>query len=73
MGGGSASGGGGVHGDICIAYDLRIVVCPISGGPVRYLLGEFTMMTAAESPEELATVRLLMDAMGKDVHIVAMK
>ena len=49
--------------------DIQFVDCPMSGGPVRALNGELTMMAAAES-STLSYVDPLLQTMGKEIHII---
>lgn len=57
------------------AYDkfseknIQFVDCPMSGGPVRALAGELTMMVAAEE-KTLLYVNPLLEAMGKEIHVI---
>lgn len=48
---------------------IQFVDCPMSGGPVRALAGELTMMVAAE-PNTLSYVDPLIQAMGKEIHVI---
>ncbi len=48
---------------------IQFVDCPMSGGPVRALAGELTMMVAAE-PETLTYVDPLLKTMGKEIHVI---
>jgi putative dehydrogenase len=48
---------------------IQFVDSPMSGGPVRALSGELTMMVAAE-PKTLTYVDPLLQAMGKEIHII---
>ena len=48
---------------------IRFLDCPISGGPVRALAGEITIMASGE-PEDLEAVDPLFQAMGAEIHIV---
>ena len=49
--------------------NIQFVDCPMSGGPVRALNGELTMMVAAES-KTLEYVDPLLQAMGKEIHVI---
>ena len=48
---------------------IRFLDCPISGGPVRSLAGEITIMASGE-PEDLQAIDPLFQAMGAEIHIV---
>ena len=48
---------------------IRFLDCPVSGGPVRALAGEITIMASGE-PEDLQAVDPLLQAMGTEIHIV---
>lgn len=48
---------------------IRFLDCPISGGPVRALAGEITIMASGE-PEDLRAVDSLFQDMGAEIHIV---
>lgn len=48
---------------------IQFVDCPMSGGPVRALAGELTMMVAAEA-KTLEYVDPLLKAMGKEIHVI---
>jgi 3-hydroxyisobutyrate dehydrogenase-like beta-hydroxyacid dehydrogenase len=49
--------------------NIQFCDCPISGGAVRALNGEITIMASGE-PDSLAYVDPLLKAMGKEVHII---
>jgi putative dehydrogenase len=49
--------------------DIRFCDCPISGGPVRALAGEITIMASGEETS-LEYIDPLLQAMGKDIHII---
>ena len=51
------------------ARDIQFCDCPISGGPVRALAGEITIMASGEE-SSLAYVDPLLQAMGKEIHII---
>eukprot|EP00536_Pseudo-nitzschia_multiseries_P016318 jgi/Psemu1/247447/estExt_Genewise1.C_10750004 len=48
---------------------IRFLDCPVSGGPVRALAGEITMMCSGD-PEDLQAADPLFRAMGTEIHIV---
>ncbi|VEU33576.1 unnamed protein product [Pseudo-nitzschia multistriata] len=48
---------------------IRFLDCPISGGPVRALAGEITMMCSGD-PEDLNDADPLFRAMGTEIHVV---
>lgn len=48
---------------------IKFLDCPISGGPVRALAGEITIMASGE-PNDLSNVDSLFQAMGAQIHIV---
>mmetsp|Transcript_14365 Transcript_14365/g.33277 ORF Transcript_14365/g.33277 Transcript_14365/m.33277 type:complete len:476 (+) Transcript_14365:219-1646(+) len=48
---------------------IRFLDCPVSGGPVRALSGEITMMCSGD-PEDLRAADPLFRAMGTEIHIV---
>jgi len=48
---------------------IRFLDCPVSGGPVRALAGEITIMASGE-PEDLERADPLFQAMGTEIHIV---
>lgn len=50
--------------------DIFFVDCPVSGGPVRALKGELTMMASGDEAS-LDLAKPLLDAMGSKVHVVA--
>lgn len=49
---------------------IRFVDCPISGGPVRALAGELTLMASSDNDETLAVARPVLDIMGRDIFII---
>ena len=53
-----------------ISKGIRFVDCPISGGAKRALSGELTMMASGDE-DALAIARPLLDAAGKEVHIIS--
>jgi L-threonate 2-dehydrogenase len=55
--------------DLFYAKGILFVDSPISGGPVRARSGELTMMASGDDAS-LAYAKPLLDAMGKDVHII---
>jgi putative dehydrogenase len=55
--------------EIFQSHGILFVDCPISGGPVRARSGDLTMM-ASGSEESLSLVKPLLNAMGKEVHII---
>ena len=48
---------------------IQFVDCPISGGPVRALNGEISIFASGEN-ESLEYVDPLLQAMGKDIHVI---
>lgn len=51
------------------ARNVRFLDCPVSGGAVRALAGEITIMASGE-PDSLEYADPLLRAMGKEVHVV---
>jgi len=49
--------------------EIQFCDCPISGGPVRALAGEITIMASGEE-KSLEYVDPLLQAMGKEIHII---
>mmetsp|Transcript_5495 Transcript_5495/g.11964 ORF Transcript_5495/g.11964 Transcript_5495/m.11964 type:complete len:332 (-) Transcript_5495:390-1385(-) len=49
--------------------NIRFCDCPISGGAVRALAGEITIMASGE-PQSLEYVDPLLQAMGKEIHVI---
>jgi len=49
---------------------IQFCDCPISGGPVRALSGEITIMASGEK-SSLEYIDPLLQAMGKEIHIIA--
>ncbi|KAL3941562.1 MAG: hypothetical protein SGARI_000558 [Bacillariaceae sp.] len=49
--------------------NIRYCDCPISGGPVRALAGEMTIM-ASGNPDDLEAMDPLLQAMGKEIHVI---
>jgi L-threonate 2-dehydrogenase len=52
------------------ATNILFVDCPVSGGPARALTGELTMMASGDN-ESLEAAQPILDALGKDVHIIS--
>lgn len=48
---------------------IKFCDCPISGGPVRALAGEITIMASGEE-KSLAYIDPILKAMGKEIHII---
>ena len=48
---------------------IQFCDCPISGGPVRALAGEITIMASGEE-KSLAYIDPILKAMGKEIHII---
>jgi putative dehydrogenase len=51
------------------SIDVQFIDCPISGGPIRALAGELTLMVSGQ-PDSIDYIRPILDAMGKEIHIV---
>ncbi|KAL3903316.1 MAG: hypothetical protein SGILL_010490 [Bacillariaceae sp.] len=49
--------------------NIRYCDCPISGGPVRALAGEMTIMASGDEAD-LNTLDPLLQTMGKEIHII---
>jgi len=49
--------------------NIKFVDCPMSGGPIRALKGELTLMAAGEE-DDLAFAKPILAATGKEIHII---
>lgn len=57
-------------GEAFAAKGIRFCDCPVSGGPVRALAGEITIMASGDAAA-LEQVDPLLRAMGKEIHTIA--